>query len=159
MIQCHILGLHPSETHKFNFLKCFFKFRENRIKDDRLAAILDFGQSVSAFLANTLQSTIFVQSTSNLDMVYMTIKTQLSSNFVKIEPKTVDWRPFWTLTGSPPSGHRSLASCYDQKSINNPYVLTKTMIYRSIITKNIMFFKKMLIIAHFRSHFVFVSTK
>ena len=123
------------------------------------AAILDFGQSVSAFLANTLQSTIFVQSTSNLDMVYMTIKTQLSSNFVKIEPKTVDWRPFWTLTGSPPSGHRSLASCYDQKSINNPYVLTKTMIYRSIITKNIMFFKKMLIIAHFRSHFVFVSTK
>ena len=53
------------------------------------------------FLVNTLQSTTYVRSTSNLVIVCITIKSLMIWNFVMIWPKISTYCLFWTLTGSP----------------------------------------------------------
>ena len=46
------------------------------------------------FLVNTLQSTIFVLSSSNLVTTYINLKSRTSSILVKIGFKMADWRPY-----------------------------------------------------------------
>ena len=65
---------------------------------------------------NTLQSTILVQTTSNLDHVSMTNKTQQSSNFVKIITEMAEWRPFWIFAHV---DHISLWTLYNLQSTSN----------------------------------------
>ena len=72
------------------------KFGDNQIQDGQLAAILKIWLGASDILVNTLESTIFIWLTSNLDILLcMTYEPWTSSNLVGIRSKMPNSRPFW----------------------------------------------------------------